>query len=87
MGNIDCTRLCDYSLINVLKYEITSTSFYLTKDGFLHKHKKLELANVIKEPFKNVYLKCDCVTKNAMVVVDIMAYAKKVPAKKSQIEN
>ena len=35
MRNIDCSRLGYCSLINLLKNEITSTSFCLTKDGFL----------------------------------------------------
>ena len=47
--NIDYARRRDYSLTNLLKYEITSTSFYLTKDGFFRKHKKTELATVIKD--------------------------------------
>ena len=38
IGNIDYARLRDYRIANFIKYEITSTSFYLTKDGFLHKH-------------------------------------------------
>ena len=53
MRNIDYARLRDYSLTNLLKYEITSTSFYLTKGSFVRKHKKSEFATVIKETFKN----------------------------------
>ena len=53
MRNIDYARLRDYNIANTLKYEITSTSFYLIKDSFLCKHKKSELATVVKKPFKN----------------------------------
>ena len=82
MQNIDYARLCDYSLANLLKCEITGTSFYLTKYGFLHKHKKSELATVIKEPFRNKCLSEVLIcNKKAMLMVDFMAYARQVPVK------
>ena len=82
MRNIDYARLCDYSLANLLKCEITGTSFYLTKCGFLHKHKKSELATVIKEPFRNKCLSEVLIcNKKAMLMVDFMAYARQVPVK------
>ena len=82
MRNIDYARLCDYSLANLLKCEITGTSFYLTKCGFLRKHKKSELATVIKEPFRNKCLSEVLIcNKKAMLMVDFMAYARQVPVK------
>ena len=51
MRNIDYARLRYCSLINLLKNEITSTSFCLTKDGFLRNPSRM-----------NVYLKCQSVT-------------------------
>ena len=82
MQNIDYARLCDYSLANLLKCEITGTSFYLTKCSFLHKHKKSELATVIKEPFRNKCLSEVLIcNKKAMLMVDFMAYARQVPVK------
>ena len=83
MRNIDYARLRDNSLTNLLKYETTSTSFYLTKDGFLRKHKKSEFATVIKEPFKNECLsEVPMCNKKAMLVADFLAYARKVLVKK-----
>ena len=71
MRNIDYARLRDYSLATLLKHEITSTSFYLTKGGFLRKHKNSELATVIKEPFKNTCLSdVPMFNKKAMPMVD-----------------
>ena len=87
MRNIVYARPRDYNLTNLLKYEITRTSFYLTKDGFLRKHKKSEFATVIKEPFKNEYLsEVPMCNKKAMLVVDFMAYARKVPAGLQKLE-
>ena len=87
MRNIGCARLCDYSLTNVLKYEITSTSFYLTKDGFLHKHKKPELANVIKELFKKCLPKVPMCNKKCNGSGRYYGLRQESASKKSQIEN
>ena len=87
MRNIGCARLCDYSLTNVLKYEITSTSFYLTKDGFLHKHKKPELANVIKELFKKCLSKVPMCNKKCNGSGRYYGLRQESASKKSQIEN
>ena len=86
MRNIHYARLRDYSIANLLKYEITSTSFYFTKDGVLREYKKSGLATVTKKPFKN-----ECISevpicnKKAMLVVDFMAYDRKVPVKKTKL--
>ena len=48
MQNTNYFRLHDHSIASILKYEIISASFYLTKDCFLCKHKKSELATVVK---------------------------------------
>ena len=44
MRNIDIARIRHYDLKELLQYEITSTSFYLTKKGHLRKSPKFELA-------------------------------------------
>ena len=72
MRNIDYARIRDYSISNLLKYEITSASFCLTKGGFLRKHKKSKLDNVTKEPFKNECLSEVAMrNKKAMLVVNL----------------
>ena len=48
MRNIYIARIRDYDLKELLQYEITSTSFYLTKKGYLRKSPKSELAQVLK---------------------------------------
>ena len=85
MQNIDYARLRDYSTATNLKYEIISTSFYLTKDGFLCKHKKSELSTVVKELFEKECLSQVLMSNNkAILVVEFMAYTRKVPVKKAK---
>ena len=54
--NIDYARLRNYNIANLLKYEMTSTFFYLTKDDFLRKPTKSELTTEVKKPFKEQIL-------------------------------
>ena len=56
MRNIDYARLRNYNIANLLKYEMTSTFFYLTKDDFLRKPTKSELTTEVKKPFKEQIL-------------------------------
>ena len=42
--HIDFARLCMYNIRRLLQFEITSTSFFLTKDGYLRKSQKSQLA-------------------------------------------
>ena len=72
----------------LLSYEIVSTSFYMTKDGSLRKSTKSELAREVKN-----LLGESCPTTvseseerlKAMVVIDFMAYARKVTTKKMNL--
>ena len=87
MRNIDYARVPDHIIVNLLKYEITSTSFYLTKDDFLCKHKNSELSTEVKKPFKKeCFFEVPMCKKKAILVVDFMAYAKKVPMKKAKLK-
>ena len=45
---VDIARVQGYDIKELLSYEITSTSFYLTKDGFLKKPDKSELVRLLK---------------------------------------
>ena len=71
---------------DILK-ETTSTSLYLTKDDFLHKHKKCELATEVNKPFKKECLsEVPMYNKRAMLVVNFLAYTRKVPVKKAKLK-
>lgn len=85
--NINYPRFRDYSIASILKYEIKSSSFYLTKGIYLCKHKKFDPATVFKNLFKNECLSevlmCN---KKAMSVVDFKAYVRKVPVEKTKLK-
>ena len=49
MRNIDYARLRNFSIKTLLQYELTSTSFYLIKDGYPRKPDKAELAAQIRK--------------------------------------
>ena len=85
---IDYARLREYPLQKLLTYELTTTSFSLTKDGFLCKSAKSELARKIEENVQSETL--TEMPKNtaeikSMVVIDFMAQVRKVPVKKAKI--
>ena len=70
----------------LLSYEIVSTWLYLTKDGSLRKSPKSELAREVK----NLLGESCPVTvpeseSKAMVVIDFIAYARKVVTKKMSL--
>ena len=87
MRNIDYARVPDHIIANLLKYEITSTSFYLTKDDSLCKHKNSELTTEVKKPFKKEclfeVLMCN---KKATLVVYFMAYARNLQMGKAKLK-
>ena len=51
---IDYSRLRSLDIADLLKHEIVSSSFYLTKDGELQKSPKSELARELKNLLKNL---------------------------------
>ena len=51
MRNVDYARLRGFNIENILQYELTPTSFFLTKYGFLRKSQKSQLATEIKKLF------------------------------------
>ena len=85
MRYIDYARIRDYNVGNLLRHELTSNSFYLFKDGYPRKPDKAELATEIKKLI-------DCPSKlppptdNQRVIIDFMAYARKVPTKKLKLK-
>lgn len=78
---IDIARARGYDISQLLTYEITSNSYYLTKDGYLRKSLKSELTHVIekrlKEPAPQKVPFSDA-THPTAIVFDFMAYARKI---------
>ena len=84
---INYARFRDYNIASILKYEIKSSSFYLTKGIYLCKHKKFDPATVFKNLFKNECLsEVLLFNKKAMSVVDFKAYVRKVPVEKTKLK-
>ena len=67
---------------NLLQHEITSTSFYLTKDGNLRKSPKSELALEVKQLLPEIPEVVAATQDPSVIVFDFMAYSRKVPVKK-----
>ena len=80
---IDYSRVRNLDIADLLKHEIVSTSFYLNKDGELRKSPKSELArelkNLLEKPCPIEIRDSDL---KSVVVIDFMAYARKIPTKK-----
>ena len=83
---IDYSRLHNLDIADLLKHEIVSTSFYLTKDGELRKSPKSELArelkNLLEKPCPVEIPDSDL---KSVVVIDFMAYARKISTKKMML--
>ena len=73
---INYSRLRNLDNADLLKHEIISTSFYLTKDGELQKSPKSELVrelkNLLEKPCPVEIPDSDL---KSVVVIDFMAYA------------
>ena len=83
---INYSRLHNLDIADLLKHEIVSTSFYLTKDGELRKSPKSELArelkNLLEKPCPVEIPDSDL---KSVVVIDFMAYARKISTKKMML--
>ena len=85
--NIDYSRERNYSISDLLCYELTSTSFLLTQDGFFRKSPKSELASEIEKkldtpPPPDVPRD----SESCMIAIDFMAYARKVAVSKLMLK-
>ena len=81
---IEIARSRGISAEILLKYELTSTSYYLTSDGFLKKPEKAQLSRELENKFleKEEVLNSHPVSQaTTAVIIDFMAYARKVYAK------
>lgn len=83
---IDYSRLRNFDLTLLLKHEIVTTSYNLTKDGDLRKSPKSELSRELKklldEPCPTDVPESNLKTA---LVIDFMAYARKIPPKKMKL--
>ena len=79
---IDYVRIIKYDVKNLLHYEL-KTSFFLTKDGYIRKPRKSDLATDLKKMFEG---RCPqsfpATVDKRMMIIDFMKYAHKVPIKK-----
>ena len=86
MRRLDIARLRGFDIQELLKHEITSTSFYLTKDHMLRKSPKSELAQEIKTCLSTISEQVPFSEMSSAIVIDFMAYCRKVPVKKLQLQ-
>ena len=67
---------------DLMSYEIAPTSFYLTKDGFMRKSNKSELATELKGMMaEKAPVSLPSTKHKRAVIIDFMAYVRKVPIK------
>ena len=87
MRYIDYARLRNYDIKNLLQYELTTTSFSLTKEGYLRKPQKSDLSTELKRLLSGRCLaSLPAVVDKRMLIIDFMAYARKVPVKKANLK-
>ena len=86
LRTVDYSRLRGFDVEYLLTREIVATSYYLTKDRELRKFPKSEFArelkNLLKEPCPTNVPETSLKTA---IVIDFMAYARKVPIKKMNL--
>ena len=79
MRYIDYARIKSYDIKNLLHYELTTTSFFLTKDSHLRKPRKSDLAAELKKLFEGTCPQSPPATAHErMMIIDFMGYARKV---------
>ena len=87
MKQVDIARLRGYDIQELLKHEITSTSFYLTKDGVFRKSPKSELAQETKKRLPSTSDQIPINEMNSAILIDFMTYYRKVPVKNSNFKH
>ena len=85
MRTIDIARLRGYNLNLLLQHELTSTSFYLTKEGNLRKSEKSELLRELKNTLEEIPEVVPIDDIPTAIIFDFMAYCRKVPVKKLKL--
>ena len=70
----------------MLTYEITSTSFYLTKNGFLDKPTKSQFSNEIRNLYQEHFEAVPIGGLKSIAVFDFMSFCRKEPTKKLKLK-
>ena len=70
----------------LLQYEITSSSFYSTKDGNLRKSPKSDLATELKQSLATIPNDVPSSAVDSVIIFDFMAFSWKVPVKKIKLQ-
>ena len=84
---IDYAKSRGYELKDLLKYELTSTSFFLTKNGYLRKPDKADLGSQLKKILENEILaNLPSLTGHSMSIIDFMESARKIRTKKLKLK-
>ena len=86
--NIDYARLRNYSISDLLCYELTSTSFFITQDdGYLQKSEKSELTREIEKKLETPpSLDVPKGNTPSIVAIDFMAYARRIHVAKLKLK-
>ena len=83
LRHIDYARLRDFDLKILMSYEISPTCFHLKKGGLIRKPNKSKLITELKCMItKHIATHLPPTNHHRNVIIDFMAYARKVPIKK-----
>ena len=80
---IDYARSRNYELRDPLQIELTSTSFFRTKEGYLRKPVKLDLKKMINEKMPEELSEA---VEKRIAIFDFMGFRHQVPVKKSKLK-
>lgn len=83
---IDIARCRGYDIKHLLSYELTCTSLFLTRNGFLSKSDKSQLVHLLESKLQTAPLTELPQSLRKATVVDFMAFARKIPIKSMKIK-
>ena len=87
LRTVDYARVRGFDLRSMLKSEISTTSFYLTKDGYIRKPNKAELSAELKTFLPgNIPISLPEQSFLRALIIDFMGYARKVPVKMQNLK-
>ena len=87
LQTVDYARVRGFDLRSMLKSEISTTSFYLTKDGYIRKPNKAELSAELKTFLPgNIPISLPEQSFLRALIIDFMGYARKVPVKTQNLK-
>lgn len=83
---IDIARCRGYDINYLLSYELTSTSLFLTRNGFLTKPEKSQLVHELEKKLQTPPNSETPQSPGKATVIDFMAFARKVPTKSLKLK-